>query len=245
MTPDITTYFHHGEYRIDNLTHISRRNHVVYLEVPKAGCTVIKSVLQWSETRGAKPLPGVSVHQRDASPLAAPLRDGFDLDELFGLESSWLISTFVRNPFSRVLSCYLEKIAGAPRPGQRNLRVHNLGLAPGETMSFREFLEAVAQQRPRKMDIHWAPQARLVGWGKIRPGFIGHFETLQTDVRRLVEITGISVPDDLLTRRTAHTTNARERLEEFYSDARCVALVREIYAQDFDSFGYGRDVRFA
>ena len=238
-------YFRHGEYRIDHLTHISRRHRVVYLEVPKTGCTVVKRVMQHSE-RGQEPAPvGVSVHQRDASPLAAPLRDGFDLDELFGPGSTWLTFTFVRNPYSRALSAYLEKIAGPPRPGHRDVRTANLGFAPGEAITFRAFLERVADQRPGQMDLHWTPQTRLASFGRIAHSFVGRFETFEADLRRVMAQTGMTAPDALVTEKTGHTTNARQRLAEHYADERCAALVRTIYARDFDRLGYGRDVRFA
>lgn len=235
-------YFQHGDYRINHLIHIARRHQLVYLEVPKAGCSVVKAVLQHGETGAPRPA-GISVHDREASPLGAPLRDGFGLDELFGPGSPWLTFTFVRNPFSRVLSCYLEKIA-APRAGQRDLRVHNLGLPPGQTLSFREFLERVAEQRPRRMDIHWTPQTRLIGWGRVPIGFVGRFETFQRDLRTLMTVAGLVAPEELLTERTGHTTNAGDRLAEHYADDRCVALVRDIYARDFDLLGYGHDVAF-
>lgn len=243
--PGFRRYYHHGEYRTDHLTHISRRHRAVYLEVPKAGCTVVKRVMRHSERGGDQEPETGSVHNRDDSPLGAPLRDGFDLDELFGPASPWITFTFVRNPFSRALSCYLEKIEGEPRPGQRNLRVVNLGFAPGEHISFRAFLERVAEQPPGKMDIHWTPQTRLASFGKIRHDFIGRFETLQQDLRRVMELTGMRAPDELVVGRTAHTTNARERLAAHYADARCVELVQQIYGRDFDRLGYGRDFRFA
>lgn len=245
MKAEASTYFRHGEYRIDHLTHISRRHRVVYLEVPKTGCTVIKRVLQHSESGGTQPSPGVSVHQRDASPLGAPLRDGFDLDELFGEHSTWLTFAFVRNPYSRLLSCYLDKIGPPPRRSYRDVKVHNLGLAPDDKISFREFLERVSEQPKRKMDIHWSPQTRLTGWGKISLDFIGRFESFEADLRRLMTVSGVTAPDELITRRAGHATDAHRRLDEYYSDDRCATLVREIYAGDFDAFGYGRDVRFA
>ncbi len=238
-------YFRHGDYRIDHLTHISRRHRVVYLEVPKTGCTVVKRVLQHSERAEAPAPVGVSVHRRDVSPLAAPLRDGFDLDELFGPTSTWLTFTFVRNPYSRALSAYLEKIAGPPKPGQRDVRTANLGFEAGEEISFAAFLERVADQRPGRMDVHWAPQTRLASFGRIAHGFVGRFETFETDLRRVMGLSGITAPESLLVTRTGHTTNARRRLAEFYADERCAALVRKIYARDFERLGYGRDVRFA
>jgi sulfotransferase famil protein len=235
-------YFDYPRGKVDYLTHISRRHHAVFVEVPKAGCTVVKRVMRHSEHAGAPFDQSVSVHDRARSPLAAPLRDGFDLDEVFGPDGSMFRFSFVRNPYSRVLSCYLEKIAG--EQWLRELRLPRLGFAPDEHVSLAAFLERVADQPMAEMDIHWAPQAVLLSLGRVTYDFLGRFESFHADLSAVIARVGFDAPEHLLHQRSAHTTNARDKVMEYYDD-RTLRLVRHIYRADFDRLGYGRDPRFA
>jgi len=212
----------------------------VFVEVPKAGCTVVKRILQHSERDGATSPEPRSVHDRSTSPLGAPLRDGFDLDEIFG-EGPYFRFSFVRNPYSRALSCYLEKIAG--HMWLRDLRLPELGFQPDEDVTFVEFLRKVADQAPAEMDIHWAPQHHLLSLDKVSYGFLGRFEQLHSDLRSVIAHLGITAPAGLLARPTLHRTGASEKSAQFY-DPESVDLVREIYREDFNRLGYGVDPRF-
>lgn len=235
-------YFPYPRRRVDYLTHISRRHDYVYVEIPKAGCSVVKRVLQHSEVDGIGLDPAASVHDRSKSPLAAPLTDGFDVDVVFGPDSPYFRFSFVRNPYTRALSCYLEKIAG--EQWLREIRLPALGFAADAEVSFAEFLHRVREQDPRRMDTHWAPQSFLLSLARIEYGFLGRFETFQRDLLRLVETLDLQVPVDLLERRTAHVTGADQQLRDYYNPE-TVSLVREIYREDFERLGYGIDLRFA
>lgn len=244
MTAVSTTrdFFDYRRGRVEYLTHISVRHACVFVEVPKAGCSVVKRVLQHSEVRGEGIDPAASVHDRSLSPLQAPISGGFDLDEVYGRPSPYFRFSFVRNPYTRALSCYLEKIAG--EQWLREKRLPDLGFAPDEDVSFVEFLRRVEQQPPRQMDIHWAPQHFLLSLDRVAYDFLGRFEQFQPDLARVIERLGLEVPASLPLQRTAHATGAGQRLEQHY-DAEAVELVRHIYRQDFDRLGYGDDLRAA
>jgi hypothetical protein len=239
---DLMKYFDYPAGRVNYLTHISRRHNAVFIEVPKAGCTVVKRAMQFSEHGGEPHQEPESVHERSTSPLGAPLRDRFDLDEVFGEAGRYFRFAFVRNPYSRALSCYLEKIAG--EQWLREMRLPKLGFKPDDEVEFVEFLRRVAEQDPADMDIHWAPQEHLLSLGKVRYGFLGRFESFRQDLLSVIGHLGMTVPDDLLQRTTPHTTNAREKILQYYDDE-STALVQRIYRLDFETLGYGLDPRFA
>lgn len=235
-------YFAYRRGRVDYLTHLSVRHRAVFVEVPKTGCSVVKRVLQYSEVEGRGFDPAVSVHDRSISPLVAPVSRGDDLAEVFGDPSPYFRFSFVRNPFTRALSCYLEKIAG--EQWLREKRLPDLGFDPEEEVSFVDFLRRVAEQPRRQMDIHWAPAHFLLGLGAVRYDFLGRFENFQADLQRVIDVLGLEVPADLPRQRTAHVTGAGQRLREHY-DGEAVELVRHIYRGDFDALGYGSDLRVA
>jgi hypothetical protein len=241
MPHALRRYFDYKLNRANYLTHISRRHHAVFVEVPKAGCTVVKRVLQVAEDPAAAHME--SVHDRSASPLAGPLRDGIDADELFGPTSDWFRFTFVRNPYSRALSCYLEKVAGLERLSE--MRLPKLGLEPGVEVGFQQFLELLDSDRAmRDADIHWTPQATLLSLDRVSYDYIGRFESFASDLTRVMHRLGIQVGDELVGRRTTHETGAGSRILEFYDDA-CIDLVRSVYREDFERLGYGVDPRLA
>lgn len=240
--PPFKKYFDYPAGRVNYLTHISRRHAAVFVEVPKAGCTVVKRAMQHSEHGGAPYEEPESVHERSTSPLGAPMRDGYDLDEVFGDPSPYFRFAFVRNPYSRALSCYLEKIAG--EQWLRDMRLPKLGFDANAEVTFAEFLRRVAQQDPAEMDIHWAPQHLLLSLGKVKYGFLGRFESFHQDLTAVIDHLGMAVPVGLLQQRTQHTTNASTKLLSYYDDE-CAALVRQIYRLDFETLGYGLDLRFA
>jgi hypothetical protein len=242
MAGGVRRYFDYPRWKVNYLTHISRRHRAVFVEVPKAGCTVVKRVMQHSEHAGAPFEPPTSVHDRAQSPLGAPVRDGFDIDEVFGPDSEMFRFAFVRNPYSRALSCYLEKIVG--EQWLRDLRLPRLGFDPDEQVSFAMFLERVADQPPAQMDIHWAPQSHLLSLGKVTYGFLGRFESFHADLSAVVDRVGFEAPDHLLRERSAHTTDARKKIAQYYDD-HTVRLVRQLYRDDFARLGYGVDLRFA
>jgi len=235
-------FFDYPRRRLDYLTHISTKHRCVFVEVPKAGCSVVKRVLQYSEVDGVGFDPSASVHDRSRSPLAAPMSGGFDLQEIFGAHSPYFRFSFVRNPFSRALSCYLEKIVGAQ--WVRDRRLPKLGFGADEDVSFTRFLRRVAEDEPRAMDIHWAPQHFLLSLDRVEYAFLGRFESFQVDLDRVIEHLGLDVPDDLVTRRTGHTTGAGTRLLDYYDDE-SIQLVRELYRGDFQRLGYGLDPHLA
>lgn len=239
---DVRRYFDYRPRRVNYLTHISEKSRCVFVEVPKAGCSVVKRVLQYSEVGGRGIDPGASVHDRSLSPLAAPISGGFDLHEVFGEPTPYFRFSFVRNPYSRALSCYLEKIAG--EQWLRDLRLPDLGFAPDAEVSFVDFLRRVRAQEPADMDIHWAPQHHLLSLAKVKYDFLGRFESFQPDLQRVIEHLGLDIPAETLARRTSHVTRAGERLDDYYEEE-SVGLVQQIYAGDFAALGYGRNPRFA
>lgn len=225
---------------------VSLHHGYVYCAIPKAGCTAILHALQKAEAAalGLVNQPA-KVHIRKETPLlqwsrldADGLREAFDTSRTY-----WF--TVVRNPFSRVLSAYLEKICRPTwqlRNFRRMTKLDDRGAAQftPERDGFRRFLHVLETQAVQGMDAHWRPQWALCRPGAIAYHKIGYLETIDTDIagifghlnaKRSVSYFLPSVSG------REHGMSASTRLDEFY-DSEAAGMVQAIYSRDFEFFGY-------
>lgn len=234
---DLEQAFGYPADEVDYLCNIGRRYSFLYFEVPKVACSSIKRTLQLLEATGDRPAPG-NVHDKANSPLIGPLSSGLSSDQLFNASGLFRFA-FVRNPFSRILSCYLEKIV---KHVQERVHHHRLlGFSQSEPVTFAEFLQAVDRVKDRNREIHWKSQSGLLGGPAIGYHFIGRFENLDADFRNV--LTQIGIPQDklFLESITHHATNAESKLREYFGPAE-TALVQKIYAADFERFSYSPEL---
>lgn len=217
------------------ICHVSRRVPSIYIETPKVACTTIKRVLQAAELGPGRQgdLPA-KVHDRSTSPLGSPGQDPQAFLEAL-LDPDVFTFTFVRNPFSRILSCWLDKMV--TNGSERRRMAPGLGLNPEEAPSLLGFLEAIAAQPAEKRDVHWTTQTHLISPQRIRYTYIGRFENFRPDFARICTHLGIEAfMGDLP--RTWHATDANTKVQSHIGDAEA-ALIRTIYEADFRNFGYG------
>lgn len=205
----------------------SRQLPYIYLNNFKCACSTIRGSL-WSAEHalGYTTIPPGDPHQLTLSPFTDDL-------SRFERKQGDFVFTFVRNPFTRVLSAYLDKIvrreAGVVGP---LLRRHGLDRPPA---SFAAFLELVAEEAPEEMDLHWRPQTLAVGYGVVPFDFIGSFETLNEDLPFVMQrIFGREVA---LQAHRGHRTDAQNLIERHFGP-RQIELVQHLYAADFVNFGY-------
>lgn len=224
--------------RANYLVNFSQRWRYLYLETPKVACSSIKRMLQRLELAPHGEVPE-DMHDRDQSPLMAPY------DSLPGFlaaqhDPRYVRFSFVRNPFTRMLSCYLEKFVQSE--WERARLATELGLPTDRVPSFKEFLLAVREQDTWDMDIHWLPQATILQ-GLNQPSFIGRFERFPEDFARFGRVvTGQA--DMVVEQHAAHATGADQRVAELMGNEERELIV-EIYAADFERFCYSTDPRFA
>ena len=164
---------------------------------------------------------------RWTAPMLQPsdmkLRRVEDLNEMIPFRFA-----IVRNPYARLLSCYLSKFAGRPKP--------NLGkrLGTNEALTFQEFVERVRRQTPAEMDPHWRTQYFNIYCDRLRYDCFVKFENYENEFNELMlrffGRTGIQN-----VRKGAG--RAELRLADYYT-AELVKNVREKFAVDFETFGY-------
>ncbi|MBV9992927.1 MAG: sulfotransferase family protein [Alphaproteobacteria bacterium] len=209
------------------LVNWSRRHRFVYVEVPKAACSTIKLTLQRIELDDRDYTPA-NKHARSRSPLLAPLSAPREFLEALHAKDV-LRFCFVRDPYSRILAAYIEKLAGDDF--ERDMRLAELGFS--QTPGFEEFLTVLARRGPG-FDIHWARQVDLLRPDVIPYDFVGRFENFRTDFETVLARIGRDA--GWIADAREHRTGASGRVKEIGTQAR--ALIAEIYAEDFKRYGY-------
>ncbi len=84
----LSRYFHYSPETVNYLVHVSQKHKLLYLEVPKAGCTIVKTALQYSELSSREWLLPANVHDRSLSPLKSLDGLGVRPGELFSPRSN-------------------------------------------------------------------------------------------------------------------------------------------------------------
>ncbi|GJD50196.1 hypothetical protein OPKNFCMD_2933 [Methylobacterium crusticola] len=214
----------------------SREENYTYWYTPKCACTTTKTLL-WEIEAGlgrCPPLDGTTyVHQRqhDAdSPWCnshATIVASLDAPDRY-------MFTFVRNPYARSLSAY-ESVATTP---DSHAFFTSFGWDRTEVPTYMEFLEILTRQDPASMNHHWQPLTSVLPFREIAFRHVGCVERYPEDwavVAAHAFATPV-VPDGA---RSMNRTGAGERVASLDPSAR--ALIRRIYAHDFELFGYRDD----
>jgi len=224
-------------------THISLVHRYVYVEVPKAGCGTMKATLGGMEAARLNPGFVTRVQERPhdrklATPFVRPFQLPPDLLEEALTGSQFTRFTVVRDPKTRVLSGYLEKI----RQGLKQSApiVEALRESTGRTVdptdiTFAEFLDVIEHQAPRDQDPHWRIQSAHLSLGTVHYDAIIHLEELDQSWAKIAELTG--VPDLREQFFCRNATHAGQHVGEHYTDA-IDAQVRRIYADDYRLLQY-------
>lgn len=243
---DFVTHMPQREFEYH--VHISERNAYIYFEVPKAGSTTIKSTLQAFETltMGMTPLSkeNAVIHNKKLSPLLSPFNIGIEKFCKMLDDDTVFKFGFVRNPYTRMLSAFLNKM-GWMGP-QKKVISDILSLSKEDEISFAQFVQAVTSQSPFDMDPHWRPQTSQLFYDLVNYHFIGRFENFDEDFKTVLDKIAASSPhqeqaakaaNQLVVERRGQKTGANSKCKDFYSDdLRDSVYVK--YEEDFRHFSY-------
>jgi len=209
-----------------------RRFGALYVEVPKVASSTIKATLRALDA-------GTAGNHGDDT-VAKPGPDDH-IPELFRGDALFRF-TFVRNPYTRILTTYLDKFVNNAFERARLLPM--LGLpADLPELPFDAFLERVLVMSDYERDIHWATQTFLIHRDYMDYDFIGRFESFATEWPLLLKrLAGPDADADALPRVDHHATGASRHLAEFLGP-REAELIREIYSADFRTLLYSEDTR--
>jgi hypothetical protein len=228
---------------LNYLIHYDQKKDIAYFETPKVACTSIKKYMQDQVNGGKRELKNKSdVHDRSKSPLR-PISElpPEKIKEIFfgGVKRF----TFVRNPYSRLLSGYLDKIVTNEWERKRHFEL--LGFSLNDKPSLEDVLLKLKSAREIDKDIHFAKQARLVCFGDVQFDYIGSFENFNRDFATIKSaFYGDLDTDNYSSFGKHHASNASEKLQDYFDDDTAL-LAREVYQNDFKAFGYSLDLKDA
>ena len=246
LGPVTRTYVASMGWRSLNLhMHISLVNRYVYVEVPKAGCGTMKATLGGMEAArlNAGFVQRVQDRPHDRT-LATPFIRAFQLppDSLEEALTSSAYRRFavVRDPATRVLSAYLEKIRQGLKQSEPVVAAvtERIGSPIKATdITFEQFLDVVAEQPARDQDPHWRVQTAHLGLGTIDYDALIHLEDLDASWPMIGELTG--APDLQETFFCRNATHAAKHVRDHYTPE-LRERVAQIYADDYRLLDYPR-----
>lgn len=232
---------------------------LVYRVVPKCGCSTIGQILYrgdngaWYDGDIHDARTGLHKWGEEASRPAISAR-------VTG--GGRLVFTCVRNPYSRILSCFFDKVCAIQRNGRRYranllpglLARYGVGEDPAfdQVRAFRRFLlfvrDTIRFGRPMEPDIHWSScaghAATLVANGG-RYDRILFTETLDDGLAALLGAVPPVQAIDLAALPRFNDSGGsgprREHPVEAYFDDLAIHMMQEIYRRDFAIFRYAQD----
>lgn len=224
---------------------------VVFAYVPKVACTNWKAVMRHMAGH-ADYLDNRLAHDRVHGGLT--FLDPDDPADRQLLEAPGIRRyAFVRDPISRVLSAYLNKVAsrlplGPETPDEEHFRriarrietfrAARLDPQAHPAVDFAVFLLWLRDSGDYFCgDEHWQTQTRLLRAPHIRFDILGRFERLDTDAATVLRQMGCTIPFPTQSDVKFSPTGATQKVAQ-HVGPREAALLAGIYREDFENFGY-------
>ena len=217
-------------HRFLHFMNISVRHKFLYCSTPKVACSSILLTLQRFELQDSALAhdPWGEVHYREFSPLLTPLQ----VPNFW----KWMRDTgtfkfcFVRNPYDRLLSAYLDKIVSGGLQSKFHIALGHEG-----SISFDDFIDVIVNEPVEEMDDHYAIQYRQSFQSCVPYDYIGRFEHLPESLAKVARRIGINL-QSYEARVDPHKTGPKAYADHY--TPRTIRLVQDKFAEDFEAFDY-------
>ena len=240
-------------------TWMTESESMVYRVVPKCACSTIGQIMYYSDH--GRFFEG-DIHDARNGLHKWALEDSQSLIEENVTTHKSFAFTCVRNPYTRILSSFFDKICGIQRNGQRyrgNLVptvIQKYGIEVDgdfdQIKSFRRFLlfarDTIRFKKPMDADIHWSAMSGHIATFIVNGGTYDRIfwtESFNDGMADVLESVETPVTVDLkqvprFNESEGHGPKRAHPVEDFFDDL-SMHLVYEIYRRDFDLFRYSFD----
>ncbi len=237
-------------------TWMTRSESMVYRVVPKCACSTIGQIMHYSD-HGAF-FEG-DIHDDHEGLHKWSQGDSQQVIESTVRDHKSFAFTCVRNPYTRILSSFFDKIAGIQRNGNRyrgNL-IPQLSQRYGISIEgdfdqiamFRRFLlfarDTIKFRKPMDPDIHWSAQSghistfivngsqydRIIWTEKFNEGMQDVLSSIETP--HSIDLENLQKFNE----SEGHGPKRAHPIEDYFDDL-SMHLVYEIYKRDFNLFKY-------
>jgi hypothetical protein len=235
-----------GGFAPNALIDVFPEQNIIHVCIPKNASSRIKMTL--GMMLGHSLRSEWEAHKRKLSGLKSPKRVGLTVFHRLATDPHTLRFAFVRNPFARLMSCWLNKFRGVPliptNPSvstylawqQQNDRSFPAG--PKITLPFDQFVNFATMTARERVDAHWHLQAGLIDMPGIELNLVGKVESFENDFKRVLDHVQAN---DVLREASIKPVNASDQVDwrNYYTDE-LVSRVYKAYQLDFDRFQYPR-----
>jgi hypothetical protein len=197
---------------------------LVYIHMPKSACTSIKATIGRSY--------GIGIEDGN---LLADRRWHTETRVLPTSLKHYHRFTFVRDPFSRLVSCYADKVLFRRQGGHQTYLASPT--CPLRTdISFAGFVRAVFKIPDRLADHHIKSQYAISHYrGRLLADSVGYLENMERDWADLASRFDLKPKIEL--HRSAKLRGIHKDYHSIYT-LELAELVYRRYRRDFDAFGY-------
>ncbi|MDR8390244.1 sulfotransferase family protein [Aliifodinibius sp. S!AR15-10] len=217
-----------GEY--DNTEYlILPDKKLIYIDIPKVACTSIKSTIGLTY--------GITSNNKFGRDIHTNPNWEREQDFLSKKYNDYYVFTFVRNPLSRLVSCYEDKVVSSyneeyPYNYFRKFYSYNKIIDLNKKMSFEEFVYAIHVIPQHMADRHFKAQANILKNEKI--DFIGKFENINEDWKKLSDKFDLHPELFHVNKRKKKKKNYKK----YYHSKEILDIVWSLYKDDFKFFDY-------
>ncbi|WP_296416798.1 sulfotransferase family protein [Pseudooctadecabacter sp.] len=242
-------------------TWMTESESVVYRVVPKCACSTIGQIMYYSDHGSF--FDG-DIHDAQSGMHKWSMEDSQPLITNNVKNHESYAFTCVRNPYTRILSSFFDKICGIQRNGKRYrgnlvpLLIQKYGIEVGspedgfefdQVKSFRRFLlfarDTIRWRRPMDPDIHWSAMSGHISTFIVNGGrYDKIFWTEQFNDGMQDVLNAIDTPNSIdlaeiprFNESEGHGPKRAHPVEDYFDDL-SMHLVYEIYKRDFNLFKY-------
>jgi dermatan 4-sulfotransferase 1 len=226
---------------------VSEKSRVIYCPIPKAASSGWKYLIRKFE--GLDDYYDLSrAHVPGTSGLRYLTDYSAEEVDLLLKDPSFFKFVFVRDPYVRAASCYMDKFQNRDESYvQKEYQAflaqlydwryaRSVDVDTAVRPSFTEFVDELAKQNPVSMNDHWMSQTLVCGFGEMPFDFVGHMDSLAEDARHVLNKIGRpkeEFPSQSLIGFPPSGASGGEADEFFTIEA--MAKLRIIYDVDFNS----------